>query len=737
MNGQPVVHSPATTNTFVLQIAAVGGQSGGKSTLLESFIGLSVLPRGEGMVTRCPLIVQIVHKQSDDIYFEFPSSKDPSRKFVDPGQVCQMITDETNRLAGRGFGISDQPIVLKVFCDRYPLTLVDLPGLIKVPVAGQPPEVPKKIRQMVEEVIKKPNCLILAVTEANKDLATSDSLQIALEFDPEGRRTIGVLTKMDLADERSEVLQVLEGRIYTLKYGFTGVVCASQTDMNESISREEIKEKEAQFFRERYSQLADRQGTDKLQTKLYHLLKNHIIANRGDVIKQIKQKRQLSKDELNKLTGGKEGHELEPKSQVLQIISQTHRNFLAYMKADHKGVDITKEIFGSALLKRTWKESFNRRIRELDLSTPLTDRQIYTAIVNARTTNADIFPPFQVFPALVLKLIKMLNEPCEECLTGTRNNVEKSLEEVLQLMPEKTSHELLIEDIKRIAIDLLDECCARAKRNVSDFLKAEGCHTDLETFAFEKAKAKVNEMRHHNFNTKIEDADMPAIATAVKDMRKSLHGGVLEVEVWNPTRRTWHGRYATLREKQLKLYQYFGDGECTQVFDLNGVEITMKEFEHRDSIEIKKVSQGYFNKSEELLVTLSGGDKSQTRAWAQICESESKESAGDSPDKDDEDLRISPADALDIKTIEFLLQEYMAAVSMTVMNHVPKQIKNQMVDSFLDRLPEHLIKNLYESTSEEGFQRYAEESQVHLLKKKEVSDRVAKLEESLRLLEGL
>lgn len=66
------------------------------------------------------------------------------------------------------------------------LTLVDLPGLTKVPVGDQPKDIEKQIRDMLLKYITKSNAIILAVTGANTDLANSDGLKLARDVDPEG-----------------------------------------------------------------------------------------------------------------------------------------------------------------------------------------------------------------------------------------------------------------------------------------------------------------------------------------------------------------------------------------------------------------------------------------------------------------------------------------------------------------------------------------------------------------------
>jgi len=73
-----------------------------------------------------------------------------------------------------------------MFCPVLNLTLIDLPGMTKVPVGDQPPDIEIQIRSMLLEFISKDNCLILAITPANSDLANSDALKIAKEVDPQG-----------------------------------------------------------------------------------------------------------------------------------------------------------------------------------------------------------------------------------------------------------------------------------------------------------------------------------------------------------------------------------------------------------------------------------------------------------------------------------------------------------------------------------------------------------------------
>lgn len=123
----------------------------------------------------------------------------PGEKFFDFNKIREEIVRDTEAKTGKNAGISPIPINLRIFSpDVLTLTLVDLPGLTKVPVGDQPRDIEKQIRDMLVKYISKPACIILAVTAANTDLANSDGLKMAREVDPEGTRTIGVLTKVDL-----------------------------------------------------------------------------------------------------------------------------------------------------------------------------------------------------------------------------------------------------------------------------------------------------------------------------------------------------------------------------------------------------------------------------------------------------------------------------------------------------------------------------------------------------------
>ena len=210
------------------QVVVVGSQSSGKSSVLEAFVGRDFLPRGAGIVTRRPLILQLVHTPEssggpDDAseWGEFLHA--PNRRFTDFDEIRKEIEAETNRKLGSTKKVSSDPIRLAIFSPNVvDLSLVDLPGMTKVPIADQPPDIEQQLRQMALSFIEPEDSLILAVSAATSDLATSDAIQLAKRVDPDGLRTMGVLTKLDLMDQGTDAVEVLKGRVIPLKVSTVG-----------------------------------------------------------------------------------------------------------------------------------------------------------------------------------------------------------------------------------------------------------------------------------------------------------------------------------------------------------------------------------------------------------------------------------------------------------------------------------------------------------------------------------
>ncbi|KAL6515354.1 hypothetical protein OROHE_018986 [Orobanche hederae] len=266
------------------QVAVVGSQSSGKSSVLEALVGRDFLPRGSDICTRCPLLLQLrqIKRKTDGTEEEWGEFLHlPDKKFFDFNEIRKEIQAETDREAGENKGVSDKPIRLKIYSPNVlDITLVDLPGLTKVPVGDQPSDIEARIRTMIMSFIKRPCTLILAVTPANSDLVNSDALQLAGNADPDGYRTIGVITKLDIMDRGTHARNFLLGKVIPLRLGYIGVVNRSQEDILLNRSVKDALIAEEKFFRGRpvYSDLADHCGVSQLAKKLNQVLVQHIMT---------------------------------------------------------------------------------------------------------------------------------------------------------------------------------------------------------------------------------------------------------------------------------------------------------------------------------------------------------------------------------------------------------------------------------------------------------------------------
>ncbi|XP_076314963.1 dynamin-1-like isoform X1 [Tachypleus tridentatus] len=406
------------------QIAVVGGQSAGKSSVLENFVGRDFLPRGSGIVTRRPLILQLVNANVE--YGEFLHAR--GKKFTDFDDIRKEIEDETDRLTGSNKGISPIPINLRVYSPHVlNLTLIDLPGMTRVPVGDQPIDIEQQIRDMLLIYIRKETCLILAVSAANQDLATSDALKLAKEVDPEGLRTIGVLTKLDLMDEGTDAKDILENKILPLRRGYIGVVNRSQKDIE---GRKDIKaamEAERRFFLSHpsYRHMADRMGTPYLQQVLNQQLTNH-IRDTLPALRDRLQKQMLSMEkEVEEYKNFSPDDPSRKAKAMLQIIQQLQSQFEQNIEGSGSTIINTNELSGGAKINRLFHERFPFEIVKMEFDEKELRREISFAIRNIHGIRVGLFTPDLAFEAIVKKQIERLQEPSLKCVDLVVNELGK------------------------------------------------------------------------------------------------------------------------------------------------------------------------------------------------------------------------------------------------------------------------------------------------------------------------
>ena len=389
-------------------------------------------------MTRRPLILQLINlpseredRPSDDKVHEPHTAESvagqgewgefhhlPNQRFYDFGEVKREIENETARIAGNNKGINRQPINLKIYSPHVlSLTLVDLPGLTKVPIGDQPSDIEKQTRTLISEYIAKPNSIILAVSPANVDIVNSEALKLARYVDPMGRRTIGVLTKLDLMDHGTNALDILSGRVYPLKLGFIAVVNRSQQDIQGNKSLADALKAETEFFRHHpaYRNMANRCGTQFLAKSLNTTLMAHIRDRLPDIKARLNTLMGQTQQELasygNMQFDGKEHRG----SLILQLMTGFASSFISSIDGTSSEIS-TQELCGGARIYYIFNSVFCNSLETIDPTVNLSVQDIRTAIRNSTGPRPSLFVPEMAFDLLVKPQIKMLDIPAQRCV---------------------------------------------------------------------------------------------------------------------------------------------------------------------------------------------------------------------------------------------------------------------------------------------------------------------------------
>lgn len=286
-----------------------------------------------------------------------------------------------------------------------------------MPIGDQPTDIEKQTRNLISEYIAKPNSIILAVSPANVDIVNSEALKLARHVDTLGRRTIGVLTKVDLMDHGTNALDILSGRVYPLKLGWIGVVNRSQQDIQGNKPMEEALKAETDFFKHHpaYRNIANRCGTHFLARTLNTTLMAHIRDRLPDIKARLNTLMGQTQQEMagygDMHFSGKEHRG----SLILQQMTRFATSFISSI--DGTSTDIsTKELCGGARIYYIFNSVFGSALDTIDPTSNLSALDIRTAIRNSTGPRPSLFVPEMAFDLLVKPQIKLLEIPSQRCV---------------------------------------------------------------------------------------------------------------------------------------------------------------------------------------------------------------------------------------------------------------------------------------------------------------------------------
>ncbi|KAJ8468663.1 hypothetical protein ONZ51_g9495 [Trametes cubensis] len=472
------------------QICVLGSQSSGKSSVLENIVGRDFLPRGTGIVTRRPLVLQLINRKPTPQQNGSASSED-----LKSGGDSAANPDEWGEflhLPGQKFYDFNK------IRDEIPR------------------DIEKQIRDMLLKYISRPSCIILAVTAANTDLANSDGLKLAREVDPEGQRTIGVLTKVDLMDQGTDVVDILAGRVIPLRLGYVPVVNRGQRDIETGKPIAAALEYERKFFETHpsYSNKAQYCGTPFLARKLNVILMAHIRATLPDIKQRISTQLAKYNTELQSL-GGALG-DGSSANVVLSVITEFCSEFRTTIDGNTNDLSLN-ELSGGARISFVFHELFNQGIKTIDPFDQVKDGDIRTILYNSSGSTPSLFVGTQAFEIIVKQQIRRLEDPSLKCCQLVYDELIRILSQLLQKIQAFRRFPALRDRFNAVVVNFFKNAMNPTTKLVSDLVAMQACyvnttHPDFlnghKAMAIVQERLNANKPQQHETKGKVTPAQL-------------------------------------------------------------------------------------------------------------------------------------------------------------------------------------------------------------------------------------
>ncbi|XP_034459180.1 dynamin-1a isoform X12 [Hippoglossus hippoglossus] len=703
-------------NLDLPQIAVVGGQSAGKSSVLENFVGKDFLPRGSGIVTRRPLVLQLMTCPTE--YAEFLHCK--GKKFVDFDEVRQEIEAETDRITGANKGISSVPINLRVYSPHVlNLTLVDLPGMTKVPVGDQPADIEAQIREMLMQFVTKENCLMLAVSPANSDLANSDALKIAKEVDPQGMRTIGVITKLDLMDEGTDAKEILDNKLLPLRRGYVGVVNRSQKDIDGKKDINAAMAAERKFFLSHasYRHLSDRMGTPFLQKLLNQQLTNHIRDTLPGLRAKLQSQLLSIEKEVEEYKNFRPDDPSRKTKALLQMVQQFSVDFEKCIEGSGDQID-TAELSGGARINRIFHERFPFELVKMEFDEKELRKEISYAIKNIHGIRTGLFTPDLAFEAIVKKQIQKLKGPTLKCV----DMVVRELTFTIQKCSNKLAqYPQLREEMERIVTQHIRDRENRTKSQVLLLIDIELSYmnTNHEDFiGFANAQPRISQMNKKKAAGN-QDEIMPE--RGVSDRFKVIRKGWLTINNIGIMKGGAKEYWFVLTAESLSWYKDDEEKEKKYMLQV-------------DNLRLRDVEKGFMS-SKHIFALFNTEQRNVYKDYRQLelaCESQEDIDAwkasflragvypervtsdgGEDSGSDNFVHSMDPQLERQVETIRNLVDSYMAIVNKTVRDLMPKTIMHLMINNTKEYINADLLAQLYSCGDQNSLMEESQEQATH------------------------
>lgn len=435
------------------KLVVVGSQSSGKSSILNSILGMDILPTGTNMVTRGPLQLELIQSKTDikacfgeyvdsnwisisETNIEYPNPTDEEKR-----TISSMIKQLTNQYAGDHMNITDTPIYLRIYSPNIPnLSLVDLPGLTMVACTdkGQPKDIKERIRNLIGSYIQGKETIIMAVMPARTDIEADIALDLIKEYDPKCDRTIGILTKLDLMNEGTDVTTLLDNNLskdLQLGHGYYGIRNRNKLEMENKNVIEGLQA-EQEFFSNHpiYSnnRFKDNLGIPALCKNLSTILVRALKKSFPGILEKINRDLEVNSLQLSKLGNPVPEEEKMKSAYIHKIISKITRNFISVLE------DRGKLLNNGRNIKQFFIE-FRQGLERLEPFSKIncSDQYILDAINNCEGNHMSFpSPPVEVLEQLMKdqnkKPIYSIYSSAQKCSQSIMSELNELIENILK-----------------------------------------------------------------------------------------------------------------------------------------------------------------------------------------------------------------------------------------------------------------------------------------------------------------
>ena len=588
------------------QIVTVGAQSSGKSSVLEMIIGKDFQPRGSGIVTRRPIVIQMINTPpgSQDQYI---FSNRPNEAYTTEQQARKVLEQEMINGAGENKGISGTPVSMKIMSpDVINLHLIDLPGITKIPIGDQPDDIEYRIKEMIKLYIQNPNTLILAVSPANYDIANSDAQKIAREVDPQGVRTIGVLTKVDLLEVEDTIKGLLTGQVYPLELGYYGMKCRNQKDLDANVNMKQALQIEANFFNNAghdnqvFSQFKNRMGTPILVNELSNYLSEQIKKCLPMIRSRLVQMSLEKEKDVKNNSVVFQNNNNDPGSQsalLISLLNKYNKIFAETLRGDGEAYD-GKEVCGGAKINYVFDNVFKRKIYEIDPYGDMKDDEVLNQIRNISGLNPSQIISDKAFEILVKQQIERFREPIFEALNMVYSEMKRITSKIQ--VPEFEVFNKLAKSITEVMDDILKRCIQPTEHMLEQIIKIEKGHINTKHPDFAHQKQLILANRAFSKNTNDQNYNEVISNNSEKNIHKTMQKE--DAEEGNFFSKQFGGNKDKTPVKRSNTEPNYGSGRNVGIFDIGSQNDYMRQRDKEDCETIKQLVNCYLQIVKKSLI---------------------------------------------------------------------------------------------------------------------------------------